>query len=1629
VHVEPSPGHLQVWSAGNNVVISAATEPHATYTVTLPAGLMDTFGQGLGDTVPVQFQTGGLPARFSGPSNDLMVLDPAAKPAFPVYTVNHKRMRVRVYQAGPEQYGAFSEWMRKARYDGDLQGEPPLKRLADEVVDVQGYEPDTMVETSIDLSPWLKDGKGQLVVWVEPKPQGAKRWDRVDLIHWVEATDIGLTAWVDHDQLLGWATRLSDGAPLEGVSLTLQGSNAGGPTASTGEDGTATMPLRKAADGPHVLVARQGDDVALLPESYGWWNQSGGWHLSPPQSALAWYTADDRQMYRPGETVSVKGWIRRVPSGPRGDVQMPAPMPATVGWAAYDAQNVEIGRGKAEVDATGGFDLALKLPGTPNLGHARIDFSAAGDPTGHSLDFQIQEFRRPEFEVTTSAPPGPYVLGDHATIDVKAAYYAGDPLPGAEVDWRATATAATFQPPGWEGWRFGEWVPWWRGLSDGLGGPSQVEHLQGRTDATGTHRLGIDFTAVEPPRPYTVSAEATVLDVNRQRWTSKAQVLVHPASVYVGLKPNKPFIRQAESLDVQGVVVGIDGKAVPGADFDVILARLEWKKVGTDWKEVEADPVSCSRTSAAEAVKCTFNPTDGGAYRLTAMVHDAEGRPNRTRVRVWVSGPASHPSRGLQMEELTLVPDQESYQPGETAHVLVQAPLSPAEGVWTLQRDGLAAEHRFSLKDGSTTLDIPIDDTMLPQVHLQVDVAGSAERTDDLGHPLPDAAHRPAQATGSLDLKVPPAVRALSVEVKPEQDALSPGGSTVLDLHVTDAQGEAVQGEVAVVAVDEAVLSLTGYRIPDPLDLFYQARSPGVSTVYLRNRLELARAGLLTGPSGSNRGAGGMEDGVMLEKKGALRTSGAEPPPPPTTMPMAARARAAPAPAAQPEPIAVRENFAATALFAPSVHTSTDGTAKVTLKLPDSLTRYRIMAVAVSGAKQFGTGEATVTARLPLMLRPSPPRFLNFGDRVEMPLVVQNQTGEPQTVQIALQAINARMIPDVATAPTGAPVRIAGRQTSVPAHDRVEVRIPVAAYMAGKARFQAVIASGDYSDAARFDLPVWTPATSEAFATYGEIDGSKAIVQPVKPPKDVWTQFGGLEVSTSSTTLQALTDAVLYLTQYPYECNEQLASRILAVASLRDVLAAFHAEQLPSPEELNAAVTRDLGRLQSRQNGNGGFGFWGPDGQDWPFLTVHVTNALVQADKSGYDVPAPMKARALDYLAHIRRHIPGWYSPEARWAITAYALSVREQAGDPDPADASKLIAEAGGVDELPLEALGWSLPTLDGAHQDDQVAAILKRLGNSVAETAQAAHWVTHVRDGQYVLLDSDRRVDGVLLDALIRVRPDSDLVPKVVKGLLAHRTRGRWGNTQENAFVLLAMHRYFETYEAQTPDFVARAWLGQGYLGDHAFQGHTTETATTDVPMSVLSDPGGQQDLVIQKDGAPGRLYYRVGMRYAPRNLTYEPADYGFTVLRSYEAIDDPKDVTRDGDGTWHIKAGARVRVALTMVAPARRYHVMLVDPIPAGLEAQNPALATTGTLPPDPQATQSRWAWWMQPWYQHQNLRDERVEAYTSLLWDGVWRYSYVAAATTPGEFVVPPAKAQEMYAPETFGRSGSDRVIVE
>jgi len=1658
IRVVPANDRLKTSIYGNTIYVAGAKQPNTTYQVTISRSLRDRFDQTLSRDESVNFKVGPAQPWISLPGRGFVVLDPAGPRQLSFYSVNYQTVKVSLYAVVPADWAQFQVYRQlRARNDAAARKTTlPGRLVLAKQIELKPQK--VMTETRIDLTPALKDGFGQVIAVIESIMPASDRY-RSPLLAWVQSTQIGLDAFVDNDELVGWATSLADGAPLSGVQMQILPSNVSG---TTGADGLAHLSLKPVSDSStSVLVARRGNDVAILPENAeNWWATTGTWDHKPQTDELRWYVFDDRKLYRPGEEVHLKGWIRRIGTGKAGDVGPLDGAITRVNYVVKDYAGNEVTKGELTPNAFGGFDTSFKLPANMNLGNAQVQFDTkstmkAFDAENYTHNLQVQEFRRPEFEVTAKTETeSPLFVGGRADVSVAATYFAGGGLQNTEVKWQVTSRPTNYTPPNRSDYTFGKWFPWWIRESDS--GGTKTQELTGRTDPGGKHRLRIDFDSVKPSRPSSVSAQASVTDVNRQTWTSTATMLVHPADLYVGLKSEKTFVQQGEPLVVQSIVTDLDGKAIANREVKMHAVMLDWQQIKGEWKQVEVNPQDCLIQSGAGAVKCTFTSKQGGTYRVTAAIRDDRERANESELTLWVAGGKRPPKRGVEKEKVELIPDRREYKAGDTAQILVQAPFYPAEGVMSLRRSGILKSERFRMDGPTYTLRVPIEEAWTPNVHVQVDLIGAADRdagsADVSPAPSPSRgtiragapqAKRPAYASGELNLSIPPLTRMLNVTATPRDKTLEPGGDTVINVEAKDATGNAVRdSEIAVVVVDESVLALTNYRLADPMAMFYSHRSGDTGDYHTRANLLLLSPAELSGSAGISGTAtlGYYDESVNASRNNfALRTS-------------ARKAVTKEWLESDSKEIRLRENFNALAVFAPSVRTDANGRAQVQVKLPDNLTRYRVMAVAVAGGKQFGSGESAITARLPLMARPSAPRFLNFGDRFELPIVIQNQTDQTMTVDVAVRASNAVVQQAVQpVAAQGAPVvtneqtgqsvlqAIAGRRVTVPANDRVEVRIPAAAVKVGTARFQIGAVSGRWSDAANVELPVWTPATTEAFATYGEIDKG-AISQPVKAPANVFPQFGGLEIETSSTQLQELTDAVIYLTSYPYECSEQLASRIITIAALRDVLTAFKAKGVPSAEDMEAAVVRDLKRLQGMQNPDGGFGFWTRGNESWPYLSIHVAHALARAKQKNFDVPKEMFDKSQKYLREIESHIPSYYGVDARRAINAYALYVRAQMGDRDAARARKLIAEAG-LDKLSLEAVGWLLSVLSSdANSASEVAAIRRLLNNRVTETAGTAHFVSSYGDSDYLILNSNRRADGVILEALIGDQPKSDLVPKIVRGLLAHRTRGRWENTQENVFILLALDRYFNSYEKVTPNFVARAWLGERFAGEQQFRGRSTDRQQVQVPMRYLANQSGAQNLIISKEGA-GRLYYRVGMNYAPADLNLKPADYGFTVDRIYEAIDDPKDVSRDADGTWRIKAGARVRVRLTMVAASRRYHVALVDPMPAGFESVNPSLAPTGSIPRDEKQTgvgqsgsrasisAGRGWWWRPVWFEHQNLRDERAEAFTSLLWEGVYKYSYVARATTPGDFVVPPAKAEEMYHPETFGRGKTDRVKIE
>lgn len=1660
-------GEMEVYNYGGQTIsIAGAFAPVTTYELTLDASITDVYGQTLGKPYVTTRKTGDAPPTMDLPAHGLALSEAKGNRTVALGVMNVFNARVRMVKVSKKDVPKFLKLARRSPWFDDYyesRSKDPLAGVKGIVVNRKLDLPKKRNEAArvgIPIDEAVKGAPG--IVYLDLFSQDLRKLDRHAPRYrglLVQVTDIGLAVKYDPFQIVVLALEIETGKPMEGVDVEIV--EEGGKTwwsGKTGADGMARAPgvrERAIGDPPLYLFGTKGDDLAFVEVNgateHGWvpgYNYSQTFQEHSLRSQL--FT--DRGIYRPEETVHLKGILRSYLNRPGGAISALPEGSKKLTWSVRGPRGDEMSKGEGELSEFGTFVLDIPVPRGADLGTYRVYATPvnAGDVAGTATGtFQIEEYRAPEYKVSVDTGAGPWIFDQTLAATINGAYYFGAPMADAEVSWTLARAPGVYSPPGNEGFAFGErtWRPWsWemeydhsprrRGYSYRTRAPdANAAEGTGRLDASGN--LAVSAKLERGPiekGPGSFTLEATVFDKNRQSVSGRSTFVVHPASVYVGLRSAKAVVREKERAPIDVVAAAIDGARV-ATKVDLVVLEQKWKNKATQapdgtwttkWEAVETEITRCSVDTGKEPKPCEVTPPRAGYFLVRASAKDAEGRTATTTIDLYVYGTGQVSWRTENANRVELVPDKQEYQVGDVAKILVKSPFPRAEGLVSWEAEGMLEAKRLTLEGSAVALEVPITEKHIPNLHVGIAIARGrlspaelpegAGKAEDLG--------RPSYAHGATNLKVSAAPKTLTVKATASKATAEPQEKIAVEVSIADAAGKPVKGEVAVMLVDEGVLALLGYETPDPVAAFWRTRQPGTALADVRafllkreTDLKLAllqKAQKKNGGGSTGRGAPGLR---LLEANAA--PGDAEP---------ARRERAAAADESDKEyksddaggeAFAARTEFASTAFWAGSVVTGADGKATVDVKLPDNLTTFRVMAVAVDSGDRFGHGDSQVTVRKRLLVRPSLPRFLNFGDRFEAAMVVHNETGKDGQVELIARGASVTFLD-----PQRKAIFLKSGQSS-------EVRWNVKATKTGPARIQFGASFAGATDAAELTVPVKLPATGEAFATYGTTESS--IAQPVLLPANAIPEFGALEVQTSSTALTTLGDAVDYLYDYPYECVEQTASRILAVFALKDVIKDFKL----GDEDSNAKAERigkdGIKRLVSLQHWDGGFKFWPGSPNTDPWASGWATFALLRGKEAGYEVPATTLERAKRYLLNQGLNPPKEWGEYWRRAVKAQSLMVLTEMGQTKGQVATVADELYGVRSELPFftrAELLVSLYRIAGNKRDAKVNELLRLIDNAAVETPSAAHFAEVRTESLKLLMHSESRTDAIVLWSLIQVRRDDPLIPKVVKGLDAGRVKGRWSTTNENAWVLLAMSRYYKTFEKTVPEFTANAWLEDQFMGSATFSGRTMDVKELKAPLETFAKELGQtKTLVLAKDG-PGRMYYRLGLKYAPTDLVLKPEEQGFSLTRVYEPVDDAADVLKEADGTWVIKAGSTVRVRMTIVVPDRRYYAAIVDPLPAGLEAVNTRLETSsrnrasGSL----DNVSSTWSWYAYWVFNHVQMRDDRVEVFANQLPPGVYEYTYLARATTLGDFVVPPLKAEEMYAPEVFGRNGTARVSI-
>ena len=979
----------------------------------------------------------------------------------------------------------------------------------------------------------------------------------------------------------------------------------------------------------------------------------------------------------------------------------------------------------------------------------------------------------------------------------------------------------------------------------------------------------------------------------------------------------------------------------------------------------------------------------------------AESRDERERVArsarfLWVSG-SDYALWGVSDSDvIALIADRNTYEVGDVAEVLVPAPFAGATGLVTIERGRVLSSEVRTFETNSEVLRIPIEDGHIPNVYVGVVLYRPPTADDPLAR----------YVVGYVNLPVSTAPRRLDVRIEPDRERASPGETVRYEVQVTDAEGRGAVAEVSVAVVDAAVLSLADDEGPDGIGAFWYERPLGVFTA----------SSLAVSLDHWNEAYSDSEEGALATRP-FLDHVIAEP----AMEDAAAQPSAEPAPAAA-NAAGVRSDFQNTALWIGQLTTDEDGKASFELQLPDNATTWRARARAVTAETQLGEGESELVVTQPLLVRPALPRFLRVGDSVTLRTLVRNGTDAAREVTVTIEVEGVTLDGDAA------------RSLTIGPGGSVIFEWPARALEEGTAtiRFRAV--TSGYGDGVEISLPVHLDVTPETTATGGVVEDTP-VIEAVYLPDYVITGSGSLELSVQGSLVGALEEELEYFKPPPsrwWESNVRKASRVIATIAVQRT----QADGLDEAQvrQLNA----DLAVLVREQQYDGGWG-WCERCSTNLWITGWVLVALGEARDAGHAVPDRALTNTWQLIrSHLNRETDVERPADPnQHAFLLYALaSASEHVQDASERTGEQAFAMRVIVNDHRADLTSWGRAYLllgllaagyEADHED--VRILLNDLTATTIASANGNHWEDKRIAGS--MHNSSVRPTALVLRALTGAAPNPPLIEETARWLAIARSAQRWKTDVERAQGMASLGAYAEltgetlgVYDYSVLVNTSRVLAGDFDVpaGDYL---DATEIALAELPLGEVSRVQFERET-----DAEGRMYYGLNLRYVTPARDIEALNRGFAVSHRYSLLDEPDKAIASAS------IGDVVRVTVTVVAPTDRVFVKVEDLLPAGLEPIDPQLNIVSPglrdrLWADRWEARRRSAASYRRYYtrwDQVDLRDDRLVLRADLLPQGVHEYVYYARATTPGDFFVAPAHAEEAFFPEVFGRSDSGRFSV-
>jgi uncharacterized protein YfaS (alpha-2-macroglobulin family) len=1585
VIVTPAPKTEMQWVYNDfaNTYNMYGLDPGTNYSVRILSGMTDIYGNTINNGDSFTFKTADEDpyAQLAVPWTPLVYRAKGPQDVFFSYT-NLDSAAVSLYSL------TFDEFSKLAtNSQGDNKGGVSLTSFVPKTAPIHEWNPDTNGPRNrtnyIDLKLQGQAGNslvpGYYFIGVKGSPlRFTTNFYQASIF--IVATD-NITFKATSAEGLAWVTDLESGTPQADIPVMFYDKdfNQVGTTTSTDQNGLVYL---KGINSPMYARVEGTNHLAFVSTDWG----SGVWtgdlgvaenYYGNTNSPFA-YLYTDRPIYRPGQDVYFKGLVRQ-----NDDLHYSLLNDAQVYVTITNESGQQVYAKSLSLSQLGSINDDFKLGDDAALGTYTISVSTSqtADAFG-SLNFRVAEYHKPQFQVNISSDKANVLNGDKVDFGLDATYYSGGNVGNANVNWFTDATPYTFTPdPKYSQFNFTDWDQDQYYLApEPAGQGGTLEQGSDTTDANGHLDLSRALNLGETASDQQVTLNANVTDVAGDVVSGQTSVIVHQSELYGGVRSVSYVGKQGQPQQFEAVVLDWNSKPIAGQNVTVKFVERQWLSVQkqdeqgqlswvTSVKEIPIAKQSVTTDSDGKA-EVSFVPPEGGVYKAIVITTDSNGNQQQASTYTWVSSDQYISWRETNDRTFNLVADKNTYSPGDTAQLLIAQPFQGSVyALVTTERGHVYKQDVVLLNGNSTVYNLPITSDMAPMTYVSVVVVSGANNTKT-----------PDFKIGLTRINVDTSQQTLNVNVTTDKQTAGPGDKVTYTIVTKDQSGKPVSADVSLAVVDKAVLALAPSNSDSILKGFYPDTGLGVQTALglVSSADDFNAQYRNSTPTGGGAGGGGGPEASLGI-------------------------------------ITVRQDFKDTAFFQAQVTTDSNGQAQVTVTLPQNLTTWVADARAATVDGKVGQATNELVSTKPLFVELQTPRFFIAGDQARVGAVIHNNGADPLQVNVSLKAQGVGLI-----TPAAQSVNVAGKNQAYITWD-LNVNTDVQ-----RVDLTASAVSGPYTDSTKPELgtlsgqgiPVYTYTATEPVGTSGIITSANSVTESILLPSTHDYTDANVSVQVSPSLAASMQDSLTYLKDYPYYCIEQTISSFLpnVVTNRALKLAGISNPSLQS--NLDTQVNSALQRINSKQLSDGGWNWWDGPNSD-PQTSAYVVLGLLEAKDSGYPVSDDVLNNGIDYL---NKNLPDLYHNAATWQYNRYAFMTYVLArGNKLQAEQTNFIYQNRTSLSLFGEAyLAQAMFMLD--KKDTRINSLMSDLAAATVMSAAGAHW-QEKGQADYWNWNTDTRTTAIVLNAFVQIDPNNPITANAVRWLMSARTGKSWYSTQETSWALIALTNWLTaSNEFQTNYPYAVGLNGNSIDRGVANKDNLTQSVSLQIQLKdLLKDTANY--LVFTRGDGTGNLYYTA---YLSTNLSVAslpPLDQGVSLSRQYFTLTDSKHPIAQA------QRGDLVKVRLTVVVPDDLHYIVINDPLPAGLEAVDASI-TTDTAVPTKYTVQDYnergYGWW---YFDHTELRDEKVVLSADYLPAGTYVYTYVARASTAGTFNVIPTTASEFYFPDVGGRGAGSQFVVK